>query len=227
MEVEEKRAVRQSVCAFLAASAVASGAFGGFVNPLVPVWRGGPGTQFSGWESYTAAFGAANAPDMADSSPLGSLFNFAPGSFITGSGNIYAPSSPLSIMALGGIGAPANPMDVVVNVAAAGTEINQASMFLTLADNAGNSVRLAPSATEVRSSVPFGLGGSVQTIAFSWSVAPLAFNAVRWQFDFSSLGPNTSLDAVSLDMRLVPGPGALSVLAVLLPGASRGRRRRL
>lgn len=218
-----------SVVAVAALATVASSALAGVVNPLVPSWRGTSNTMFMGWENFASAYAGANAADMAGSSALASLFNFGPGAVLTGAPlptGIYNPTGPLSIMIMGGVSsAPRNPTEVVMNLASAGTGISNASVALTLFDNVGNSTRLTPTSTSVRSSTPDGFGGTAVTTAFSWTVDPLAWSTTRWQIDFSSIAPHAILDAVTLDFKLVPTPGALAVLAVFTGGTTRGRRR--
>ena len=215
--------------AALAGAAVATAATAGVVNPLVPSWRGAANTMFMGWESFTSAYAGANAADMAGSSNLANLFNFGPGAVLTSAPlpvGIYNATGPISILIMGGVtSAPRNPTEVVMNVASAGTGISNATVALTLFDNAGNSRRLTPTGTSQRSSAPDGFGGTAVTTAFSWTVDPLAWNCTRWQIDFSSTGPHAILDAVTLDFKLVPTPGALAVLAAFAGGTPRGRRR--
>ena len=218
----------------VAAVCVASSAWAGLVNPLTPSWRGATNTMFMGWDVFTSAYAGANAADMAGSSNLGSLFNFGPGSVLTSTPpmptGIYNPTGPLSIMIMGGVtAAPRNPTEMVLNIASAGTGISNASVAITLFDNSGNSRRFTPGTTTTRSSAPDGFTGTAVTTAFWFTIDSLAWSCSRWQVDFSSTGPHALLDAVSLDINFstpVPGPGALSVLATLLPGATRGRRRR-
>lgn len=209
---------------------LAAAAAAGVVNPLVPTWRGQANTMFMGWETFTSAYAGANAADMAGSSNLANLFNFGPGAILTNvplPTGIYNPTGPLSIMIMGGVtGAPRNPMEVVMNLADAGTNINQNSVRLTLFDNAGNTSVFLPSTKAERSNIPDGFGGKAKTIAYTWSIDPLAWNCTRWQIDFSSAAPHAILDAVTLDIKLVPTPGALAVLAAFVGGTPRGRRRR-
>ena len=140
---------------------------------------------------------------------------------------IYNATGPLSVMIMGGVtSAPRNPTDVVMNLASAGTGISNASVALTLFDNSGNSRVIAVAASQERSSASDGFGGKAKTTAISWTVGALAWNCTRWQIDLSSTGPHAILDAVSLDFKLVPTPGALAVLAAFAGGTPRGRRRR-
>ena len=186
--------------------------------------------MFMGWDVFTSAYAGPNAADMAGSSNLASLFNFGPGAVLTSvplPTGIYNATGPISIMIMGGVtSAPRNPTEVVMNVASAGTGISNASVALTLFDNAGNSRRMSASSTSLRDSVSDGFGGNAVTTAFTWNIDPLVWNCTRWQIDFASVAPHAILDAVSLDFKLVPTPGALAVLAAFVGGTPRGRRRR-
>ena len=199
----------------------------GFVNPLSPSWRATAGTQYLGWENFVSAYGGANLPDVIGSNNLGALYNFGTGAVLTSTQNIYGTTGPLFISMLGGMAtASKNPLEVVLNVSAAGSVIDLNSIALTLMDNGGGVLRLNPRLTEIRSDQPFSFGGRVQTLAFSWNLQPNLIAATQWQINISSTGPNTSLDAVSLDMNFIPTPGALSVLAMLCGvGVNCGRRR--
>ena len=144
------RAIASSVAAFVAAASAQAG----LVNPLIPSWAGSANTQFAQWDSFTQATGGPNLADAAGSSPF-SLFNFAPGAFVTGGGNLYSINTALSIMIMGGTaGNAATPTQVVMNVSTAGSLLNAAGARLWLFDNAGNGVSIAPSAIEVRGTRP-------------------------------------------------------------------------
>jgi hypothetical protein len=214
----------------LAGAAVATVASAGVVNPLVPSWRGAANTMFMGWENFTSAYAGANAPDMPGSSTLGNLFNFGPGAVITSApmpSGIYNATGPLSIMIMGGVAsAPRNPVEVVMNYADAGTNLNPSSVRLTLFDNGGNSRVFTATSSQERSNTSDGFGGKAKTTAISWTIETLTWNCTRWQIDLSSNAPHAILDAVTLDFKLVPTPGALAVLAAFVGGTPRGRRRR-
>jgi len=212
-----------------AIGAVTFAANAGFVNPLIPTWRGTADTEYMGWENFTSAYGGSNLPDAPNSNNLGALINFGPGAVLTSTKNIYGTSGPLFISMLGGMtAAPRNPLEVVLNISAAGTVINMQSVTLSLMDNFGSMIRVNPIVSSIRSDELFPMGGRVQTLAFTWNFQPNLIAATQWQVNFSSTGANTSLDAVSLDMRFIPAPGALSVLAMLGGGGMIcGRRRRL
>lgn len=211
--------------AVIATSAcLTSAASAGFVNALVPAWAQGPNTQYGEWESFTNAVGGANLPDQLGSGAF-SLMNFAPGAFITGTGNIYGAGSPLYIMVTGGtLGLNQTPLEVVFNVSTAGLTINPASVRLTLFDNSGGFASFAPTTSELRFDAPAVPLGSLQNLAYVWSNLNPGFAATGWRIEFAASGANMSLDAARVDLLYVPGPGALALVG--LAGLAAGRRRR-
>ncbi len=215
--------MRCAVAAFAAAAALAGGASAGFVDAYIAPWAQGPNTQYAQWESFTSAMGGNNAPDQPGSNAF-SLFNFAPGAVITGGGNIYGPGSPLYIMMTGGtLGNNQSPIEVVCNVATAGTIIAAPSVRLTLFNNVGGYATYAPSVTDLRYDAPAVPFGSTQNIAYSWTGLNPGFNASGWRIEFAASGEHMSLDAARVDLQYLPTPGALGLLA--LAGLT-GRRRR-
>ena len=212
------------IASIVAASLVAGSAQAGLVNPLIPSWSGGPNTQFAQWDSFTQASGGANIPDTAGSSPF-SLMNFAPGAFVTGSGNIYSINTALYLMITGGtLGNVGSPTQVVMNVATAGSVLNTSGVRLSLFDNAGNSIQFAPSSSELRADAPAQPQGAIQTWAFTWNTAFVPFQATGFRVEFGASAPSMSLDAVRLDMQYAPAPGALALLAISAFTATRRRR---
>jgi hypothetical protein len=208
----------------LAVAAVSASAHAGLVNPLIPGWSGGANTQRAQWDSFTQPSGGANVPDLAGSSPF-SLMNFGPGAFITGSGNIYSQTGALYIMIMGGtLNNAATPTQVVMNVATAGSTLNLASVRLSLFDNSGNSMSIAPALSELRADSPTPPQGSAQTWAFTWNTAGVPLTATGFRVEFSAGAPSMSLDAVRLDMQYAPTPGAWALLAI--SGLTASRRRR-
>ena len=152
------------------------------------------------------------------------LFNFGPGAFITGTGNLYGASNPLSISIYGGLTAQVN--EVILNIASIGTIINTNSVRLTISDNTGNSFSVNPGFMELRSDSPAPGGqGQIQTRSFRWMLPGMLFPATRFELSFASQTNNLSLDAVSADIRYVPVPGVLAILASSGLIAIRPRRR--
>jgi len=202
--------------------AVSSAALAAIVNPAIPAWRGAPNATFSGWESFTSAYAGPNAPDQPGSS-LASLFNFGPGAFLTGSGNIYGSSSPLVITVEGGIlAAPNVPLEVVLNVGTIGTFLDDDSVVFTVLTYAGE-FDFAPDTVELRHDAPIPGFGSIQTRAYRWDLAAAGLDAVGYRISFRSQEINMSLDGVTVDIRFVPVPG---LALVPLAGLVAGRRRR-
>lgn len=207
------------------AAALAASAQAGFTNPLIPSWAGGPNTQYAAWESFTQPGGGPNLPDQAGSAPF-SLMNYAPGAFITSTGNLYGAGAPLFISMMGGTqGNAASPIDVVLNVSTAGSTINMSSVRLWLFDGSGNVSFFSPTTSEIRFDAPSPPQGSAQTVAFTWSVPSTAFAASGWRVEFAASAVNMSLDAVRVDLQYVPAPGALALLGIAAAMGARRRRR--
>jgi len=207
------------------ATAIAAAAHAGFTNPLIPSWAGGPNTQQAGWESFTQPGGGANLPDQAGSAPF-SLMNYAPGAFITSTGNLYGAGAPLFISMMGGTqGNAESPINVVLNVSTAGSTLNMGSVRLWLFDGSGNVAFVAPTTSEIRFDAPSPPQGSAQNVAFTWSVPPTSFAASGWRIEFSASAVNMSLDAVRVDLQYVPAPGALALVGMVAAMGARGRRR--
>ena len=216
--------MRSIYVSMLAVAAVSVSAHAGLVNPLIPSWSGGANTQRAQWDSFTQPSGGANVPDLAGSSPF-SLFNFGPGAFVTGGGNIYSQTGVLSIMLMGGtLNNASTPAQVVMNVATAGSTLNLASVRLSLFDNIGNAISIAPALSELRADSPTPPQGAAQTWAFTWNTAGIPLTASGFRVEFAASAPSMSLDAVRLDMQYVPAPGAFALLAI--SGMTAFRRRR-
>jgi hypothetical protein len=205
----------------VAAFAVSS-ADAGLVNPLIAPWAGSPSARFAQWDSFSSAFGGANNPDATGSSPF-LLMNFSPDAFISGSGNIYGPNSPLSIMIMGGTASGQTPLQVVLNIATLGNPVPPGGVRLSLFDNLGNALSLAPATVEVRSDVPTPPSGAARTVAYTWNTASMPFAVTGFRVDISGAPSNMSLDAARLDLNYVPAPGAMALLGI---AAATVRRRR-
>lgn len=207
------------------AAALAASAHAGFTNPLIPAWAGGPNTQYAAWESFTQPGGGPNLPDQAGSAPF-SLMNYAPGAFITSTGNLYGAGAPLFISMMGGTqGNAASPINVVLNVSTAGSTINMSSVRLWLFDGSGNVSFFAPTTSEIRFDAPSPPQGSAQNVAFTWSLGSTAFAASGWRIEFGASAVNMALDAVRVDLQYVPAPGALALVGIAAAMGARRRRR--
>lgn len=199
-----------------------SSADAGLVNPLVPTWAGGAFSQFAQWDSFTSAFGGLNLPDTAGSAAF-SLMNFSPDAFITGSGNLYGPNTPLYVMVMGSALAGQTPFQVVANIATAGNFIPAGGVQLVFFNNLGNSITINPTATEVRSESPTPPAGAARTTAFVFDTTAVTFAATGFRLQVNGAPSNMALDALRLDLGYVPAPGAFALLG-LAAFASRRRR---
>jgi len=205
---------RKGQCAVvgIALATFGSQAAADFVNPLIPAWRGGANADFYGWEIFNSAFGGPNLPNYAGTESGAALFNFGFGSSINSDGNIQANGGPLSLTVYAG--AWEQVVEVILNVATIGTVINDNSVVLGLYNNAGGGLTVSPSAVEVRSSqtAPGGQG-LIQTRAYRWIVPPTGSILPRFELNLGSVSNNIALDTLSIDIRYVPAPGAIALLA--------------
>jgi hypothetical protein len=197
----------------VAVAAVTGIATADLVNPLVPTWRDDSNTDYAGWESFTNAAGGPNAPEEGSGF---NLYNFGVGSIIASSGNLYGAGGPLDI-------------HVYSDGEFAASQAVLSFSFLGNPIDTGN-VRaffeggyVDPLLSELRSEQDFG-GFIKQTWSFSFDFSNLsgASSSVAFFFNSGDLA-NTSLDAVSVDILSVPGPGALALLG--LAGVASRRRR--
>jgi hypothetical protein len=110
-----------------------------------------------------------------------------------------------------------------MNVATAGTLISPGSVRLSLFDNAGNSLSLAPALSEIRADAPAQPQGSIRTMAYTWNTSFVPFAATGFRVEFTAAAGSMSLDAVRLDLNYVPAPGAIALIGL---AALTARRRR-
>ena len=199
------------VLSFALVAAISGTAVAGLENPLVPDWRGTPGTMFSQWDSFSQA---VNAPNFPEAGGGFQLFNFGAGAIIASSGNIYNPAGPLDIHVYSL--APVPVYQAVLNIAWSGTELNAGDVR---AFQNGSYFDFTSSELRYQQESPFG--GFNETWAFTFD---LTGDTGDLAFFFGSDGAHSSLDAVSVDVLMVPAPGALALLGVA--GMASRRRRR-
>jgi len=196
-----------------------------FANPMIPAWRGAANTDFYGWEIFNSAFGGPNLPNYAGTESGAALFNFGFGASIDSAGNMQASGGPLSLTVYAG--AWEQVVEVIVNVATIGTIMNDNSAVLGLYNNSGGGLTVSPSAVEIRSNqtAPGGQG-QIQTRAYRWLVPPTGSILPRFELNLGSVSNNITLDTLSIDIRYIPAPGAMGLLALAGTLAVGHRRRR-
>ena len=195
------------------ALALAGTASADLVNPDVPAWRGQPGTMFSQWDSFSSA---VNAPNFPEAGGGFQLFNFGEGAVVASSGNIYNPAGGLNIhvYSLG----PVVGEEAVLNISWGGTMLDTTDVQAFFGGE-----YIDAYSVEQRASTPSPFGGTTDTWAFKFDLSGIS-GASDLAFFFGNDGPHGSLDAVSLDLNMVPAPGALALLG--MAGVAARRRRR-
>lgn len=189
----------------LASGVSASAGTNGF---FVPTFRGQPGSAFAGWESFTVSIGnPGNKGDFAGSTPSATLFQKAPGALILGSGNIYngADKSLFEIRY-----ASSEPIaDVYLQVRTLGTELDYSSVRLFAWTDSLSAPRTELDRLAFGPPPPAPGSGSGVSSFWAWDLTGLDATAVAVTFNAADI--NLSLDSATLDVRVVPEPGALAL----------------
>lgn len=197
----------------VAATAVTGIAAADLVDPLVPTWRGDANTSYAAWDSFTSASGGPNFPGMGSGF---ALYNFGPGAIIASSGNLYGAGGPLDIHVYSDGELAAS--QAVLSISFLGNPIDTGNVRAFF-----DGAYIDPILSELRAES--GGGGFVsQTWSFTYDFSNVGdvSSSLAFFFDSGDLA-NTSLDAVSVDVLAVPGPGALALLG--LAGVASRRRR--
>ncbi len=163
-------------------------------------WGGDPGNTFTG---FSSAFGAPNAPNDPSSDLAATLTQWTPGAVLTSTGNIYGVAGALSLEVRATL--PADARAVTLQLRTLGTGIDVTHAQLTLSDGV-QTVPAGPATRQLLLQIPGGF--VVEEWRLDWDVSGLALEATELVLTFDSLGANTSLDDVRLD---VLHDGALSV----------------
>lgn len=198
-------------------------------NFVVPEFRGAVNSEAGYWESFTVAYGApGNLADKAGATTGAILTQTgSPGSFITGTGNIYDFSEGIQAFQL--TDATSFTLGtVVLQTRTLGSELDYSSVTLSYTDGSGIHSLLPTSYLELDRGTT--LGASVSSL-FQWDLTGLAVN--DYSISFHGAGPSVSFDAMTLDTwnhyaLAVPEPStyALFSLGGLMLGWRTLRRRR-
>ena len=201
----------------------ASVATAGFVVEDAPEWRGDANTMYGSWESFTSPNYAPNFAQGGNIGAFGTIHNMSGTGIITGSGNIYDPAGALKMHHY--VQNATNDItDAVFNVATMGTGLDWNSLMFTWSGADGSSGML--DASDYSINFENEIPGFGTTYNISWSFDLSAIDAVVTDvaFIFNAIGPHMSYDAGTMDIRMVPAPGALALLG--LAGLAGRRRRR-
>jgi hypothetical protein len=204
----------------------------GYVVEEAPAWRGDSGTHLYQWENFTSA-SHETGPNFPENEPFPSgnaiLFNFGSGAVISGEQNIYGYGGPLNIHAYAYT--DIDTQDVVANISMHGTEILYDQVMLVWRDGIeGGEEGAIFGAASINhwEEVDYGGGniGAIANVSYTFDLSGISADVLEIGIMLGTEGPHSSLDALTLDIRLgsVPAPGAMAVLA--LAGVVSGRRRR-
>ncbi len=191
----------------------ASAGTNGFVVPTI---RGLSSTTFSGWESFTVGIGEpGNSGSLAGSDPSARLFQTAPGALVLGSGNIYNGEGK-SLFDVRYTAPSDSVGQVSLQVRTLGTELDYSSVKLIAAGDAGAQT-LTASRVEL-DRLAFGPPppnpGSGVGVSSLWQWDLSGLGAEYFVIQFGAADINLSLDSATLDVQLVPEPGAGALLAL-------------
>jgi hypothetical protein len=172
-------------------------AWAGFTNPFTPTWRGQPGTEYGGWESFTSAFAGSNLPDLPQATTVDAvLVQHDPSAFLT-AGNIYSFSAPLSLTLADTVPGPL--LELYMQTSTKGAELDYANVMLRYVDGQGQP-HLVPWTNYTELANTSGTGVSVESL-FRWDVSALGTPITDYVIEFQGAASSMSLDAVTLDTR--------------------------
>ena len=190
------------------------------VNPDIPSWRGDANTAYAQWDSFTSADGGPNAAEQGSG---WNLYNFGSGAIIASSGNLYGAGGALNIHVYPAAAPLFGMQEAVVNISFAGNPIDTSNVRAYVGEAGSGTYVDSSSASQVGGG---GGGFAPVTWAFTYDLSAVGQGFQGLSFFFGSELANSSLDAISIDVRgsAIPGPGALALLGVAGIGARRRRR---
>lgn len=174
-------------------------AFAAFNNPYTPPFRGQPDTEFSAWETFTAAFMGPNFPDVGGSTSDDAVITqTVPGAIITSTGNIYNPAGASHFVVSDQVSQ--DLQEVILQTSVFGTPPDYTSFVLSYVDGNGSPVSLPPTGF-----VNLWSGGGSVEDRFDWDLSGVSDTITAYTIEFDALGAHMSLDAVQLDTRFDDG----------------------
>ena len=189
--------------AFLAGALAASVAAASFTVNYTPPFHGAPCTHYAGWESFTQANGATNAPDDPTTTATNAaVLQLAPGGVITPAGNLDDDTVPPIYRVTDVV--PADLKQVVLQVSINLNPMNWSSFMLTYTDGGGMPHSLAPTSSVY---LVHQMGHDERVI--TWDVSAIADTILSYTIDFAATNTFTTLDAVKLDVLFECQPGTV------------------
>ena len=193
--------MRPQPLVLLALALSAAPASASFTVNYTPPFHGAPCTQYAGWESFTQANSAPNAPDdPATNDPGAAVWQLAAGGVITGAGNLDNLTIPPVYRVTDGVSS--DLQEVVLQVSANLNPLSLSAFSLTYVDGLGTPHTLAPASSTY---LVHAMGHD--EIVVRWDLSAIADNVLAYRLDFAATNSFTTLDAVKLDARFACNPG--------------------
>jgi lysozyme family protein len=175
-----------------------------FQSSYTAPFHGQPCTLYSGWETFTQANGAANAPDDPNTtSTTSAVYQTVPGGVITGAGNIDNQTSPPNYRIAETV--PADLQEVVLQVSINLNQVNWANVRLSYVD-AMSVTHLLPATSSQY--LVFQMGHEERLM--SWDLSGVADTILAYEVNVQATNTFTQLDAVKLDSRFACCPAPLA-----------------
>ncbi len=186
----------------LVAGVAAPIAWSQFTVIYAPPFRGAPCTEYSGFESFTQAFNAPNAPDdPATTSPDTALVQLVAGAILTAQGNIDHLTLPPAYRLTDSV--PNDLQEVVLQVSSLLNQFPWSTVVLKYVDGSGATQTIAPTSSV---HLVFLMGREERLI--HWDLSGVGDTILAYSIECSAQFPSTTLDAIQLDTRYACGPGA-------------------
>lgn len=176
------------------------------------------------WDSFMFADGGPNYATSSDASmSSATLYNFGSGAIVSGSGNLYGMGGALNIHTY--VNTFMDVESLSVEMKGIGSAFNTYDALLAYTTTDGQSYyfdTFGPSASYTSEVAGEGFG-AYEIMNWSFDLSSVEGTISSLGFLIQSYGPHASLDYMTMDITMVPAPGALAILG--LAGIASRRRR--